>query len=71
MDVAHFNPNFNLVAYSKQKSATDNLKPAYPNMTAIDFAGHNDTDYQLGLNNGWFYQPLLDDDGLQSLQRLL
>ena len=67
MDVAHFNPNFNLVAYSKQKSATDNLKPAYPNMTAIDFAGHNDTDYQLGLNNGWFYQPLLDDDGLQNI----
>ena len=68
MDVAHFNPNFNLVAYSKPKNALDkDLKPAYPNMTAIDFAGHNDTEYMLGLNGQRFYQPLLDDDGLQSI----
>jgi hypothetical protein len=36
-------------------------------MTAIDFAGHNDATYKLGLNGQWFYQPLLDDDGLQSI----
>ena len=45
MDVAHFNPNVNLVAYAKSTSAADAyLHPAYPNMTAIDFAGHNDTE---------------------------
>ena len=68
MDVAHFNPNVNLVAYSKPKGNNDkDLKIAYPNMTAIDFAGHNDGGYKLGLNSQWFYQPLLDDDGLQSI----
>ena len=68
MDVAHFNPAVNLVAYSKPKTANDtDLKSAYPNMTAIDFAGHNDTEYKLGLNGNFFYQPLLDDDGLQSI----
>ena len=68
MDVAHFNPAVNLVAYSKPKNANDtDLTPAYPNMTAIDFAGHNDTEYELGLNGKFFYQPLLDDDGLQSI----
>ncbi len=49
MDVAHFNPNVNLVAYSKPKGNNDkDLKAAYPNMTAIDFAGHNDTQWSLG-----------------------
>ena len=68
MDVAHFNPAVNLVAYSKPKNANDtNLNPAYPNMTAIDFAGHYDTEYKQGLNGKFFYQPLLDDDGLQSI----
>ena len=68
MDVAHFNPAVNLVAYSKPKNPNDtDLTPAYPNMTAIDFAGHNDTEYKLGLNDNFFYQPLLDDDGLQSI----
>ena len=68
MDVAHFNPAVNLVAYSKPQNQYDtNLTAAYPNMTAIDFAGHNDTDYKLGLNGKWFYQPLLDDDGLVSI----
>ena len=70
MSVAHFNPWAYLVATSKDGKA------AYPNMTAIDFAGHNDvhneetkTDkpYVLGLNGGKFYAPLLDDDGLQSI----
>ena len=68
MDVAHFNPAVNLVAYSKPKNANDtDLTPAYPNMTAIDFAGHYDTEYKQGLNGKFFYQPLLDDDGLQSI----
>ena len=82
MNVAHFNPSFNLVAYSKPQSSNDNnLKVAYPNMTAIDFAGHFDTDYVLGKayrhDVNWkstpndkqqaFYPPLLDDDGLQSI----
>lgn len=65
MSVAHFNPSVNLVSYSKPKNAADlNTHPAYPGMTAIDFAGHNDATYQLGLNGSLFYQPLLDDDGL-------
>ena len=78
MDVAHFNPSVNLVAYSKPKNVNDkNLSPAYPNMTAIDFAGHNDyidTNWTIGRVSGGsadevdkFYLPLLDDDGLQSI----
>ena len=68
MDVAHFNPAVNLVAYSKPENQYDtNLTAAYPNMTAIDFAGHHDTEYKIGLNGEWFYQPLLDDDGLVSI----
>ena len=68
MNVAHFNPSVNLVAYSKTSgSSSSNRHPAYPNMTAIDFAGHNDTEYKLGFNGQRFYQPLLDEDGLQSI----
>ncbi len=75
MDVAHFNPAVNLVAYSKPKNANDtDLNPAYPNMTAIDFAGHNDTEWTIGRVSSSspagvdkFYRPLLDDDGLQSI----
>ena len=75
MNVAHFNPSVNLVAYSKPKTANDtDLNPAYPNMTAIDFAGHNDTEWTIGrVSSGSpagvdkFYRPLLDDDGLQSI----
>ncbi len=69
MGVAHFNPN----AYLAQKSY-DGSKVAYPNMTAIDFAGHygaNEANgaYSLGNNqNGLFYTPLLDDDGLTGIQ---
>ena len=71
MDVAHFNPDVNLVAYSKPKKSDDtDLKAAYPGMTAIDFKGYNDTEYMKGFNgaNDWFYQPLLDDDGLNSIE---
>ena len=75
MNVAHFNPNVNLVAYSKPQSANDkNLKAAYPNMTAIDFYGHNDTQWSLGRVSSTspagmdkFYLPLLDESGLNSI----
>ena len=68
MSVAHFNPSVNLVAYSKQQNDQDiDLHPAYPSMTAIDFYGWNDGAYKLGLNDNYFYQPLLDDDGIESI----
>ena len=67
--VVHFNPQAYLAAYSAPKTVTDtNLSPAYPNLTAVDFAGHNDIggsdSYKLGWNSSLFYEPLLDDDGL-------
>ena len=63
MGVAHFNPN----AYLAQKEK-DGSKEAYPGMTAIDFAGHNDPEYKLGYETApWFYPSLLDDDGLLSI----
>jgi hypothetical protein len=72
MEVAHFNPR----AYLAQNSV-DGTKKAYPGMTAIDFADHRYygtypsyeiyKTYDKGWNNGWFYQPLLDDDGLQTI----
>ena len=71
MGVAHFNPDAILAA----KSA-DGTREAYPGMTAIDFAGHNDTHdektgankaYGLANETGLFYTPLLDDDGLTSI----
>ena len=79
MDVAHFNPDVNLVATSKPKNAADtSMKDAYPNMTAIDFAGHNDfsnTGFKVGWasrttsspywtadNNGKYFYPPLLDD---------
>ena len=74
MNVAHFNPAVNLVAYSKPLTSNDtNLHPAYPDMTAIDFAGHNDNTWTIGRAGGspagvdLFYQPLLDENGLQSI----
>ena len=75
MDVAHFNPSVNLVAYAKSTSAADaNLHPAYPNMTAIDFAGHNDKPWAMGkVSSGspavsdLFYPPVLDECGLKSI----
>jgi hypothetical protein len=33
-------------------------------MTAIDFKGHNDTEYTKGNDTKGFYLPLLDDDGI-------
>ena len=70
MSYAHFNLWANIAAYSKPQSPTDDkMKMAYPNMTAIDFYGHNDNTWALGsVSNGFatgspaFYPPLLDDD---------
>ena len=69
MGSAHFNPN----VYLAQRSA-DGTREAYPGMTAIDFKGHNDTNWGLGTVSGSyaagkaFYPPLLDDDGLLSIK---
>ena len=71
MSVAHFNPDAVLAAKENPATVAADKTPreAYPGMTAIDFAGHNDlsTGYKQGLNGKWFYQPLLDDDGLTSI----
>ena len=74
MNVAHFNIWANLAAKSAPKSVTDqNLKDAYPNMTAIDFYGHNDNTWALdfkseGFAAPVFCPPLLDnDEGLLSI----
>ena len=69
MDVAHYNMKAYLAAYSAPKTVTDtDLNPAYPGMTAIDFAGIQEGTsvdaYKQGYNGKLFYQPLLDDDGL-------
>jgi len=68
MGVAHFNPH----AYLAQTKKDDATTKAYPNMTAIDFKGHEEdhaaSAYKKGFNDDWFYQPLLDDDGLLSIQ---
>ncbi len=70
MDVAHFNLWAYLAAKSKPASPTDDtMKDAYPNMTAIDFAGYNDNTWALGFKSEGFavgspafYPPLLDND---------
>ncbi len=69
MSFIHFNPQ----AYLAQKSS-DGTKEVYPGLTAIDFAGHYDTHtpegpkaYELGMNDGKFYAPLLDDGGLTGI----
>lgn len=60
MDVAHFNPH---AIFAKTKFEEPNVK-AYEGMTAIDFTGNGDAAYKQGLNDGHFFQPLLDDGGL-------
>ena len=70
MDVVHFNHYAYLAAKSAPKTVTDqDLKDAYPNMTAIDFYGHNDNTWAHGFKSEGFaagspsfYPPLLDDD---------
>ena len=69
MGVAYFNPVAVLAANSNPEAGTP-VKEAYPGMTAIDFAGHQDKDYELGLKDGFFYSPLLDDDGLYSIENV-
>ena len=66
--MAHYNLYAYLAANSAPKTITDtDLKDAYPNMTAIDFAGHNDNTWSLG-GSTYFYPPLLDnDDGLMNI----
>ena len=71
MGVAYFNPK----AYLAFKSADGTKQVSEKPMTAIDFDGHNDTHesnganktYELGLNEGKFFAPLLDDGGLTSI----
>ena len=72
MGVAHFNPQ----AYLAQSKKNDAATLAYPNMTAIDFAGHNSTNVATGTfyagtapggSPAGFYPPLLDDDGLTGI----
>lgn len=73
MDVVHFNPDAVLAAYEnpEQVAADATQHVAYPGMTAVDFAGHNDIDinqpYVQGLKNDQWFPPLLDDDGLTSI----
>ena len=72
---AYFNPNAYLAQTENPETVPAGKTPrkAYPNMTAIDFAGHNNNNevtgtYSLGFTGGGlFYPPLLDDDGLQSI----
>ena len=68
MSVAHYNLYAYLAAKSAPKTITDNdLRDAYPNMTAIDFAGHKDNTWALG-GTTYFYPPLLDnEDGLLNI----
>ena len=75
MGVAHFNAEAIISAKSKPKTVTDaNLNDAYPGMTAIDFAGHQEgtaaAAYKQGYNGTLFYQPLLDDSGLSSINTI-
>ncbi len=70
MGMVHFNPTVYLAQTQKDVPA----KLAYPNMTAIDFKGHYYKPYEaygtygLGNATGKFYTPVLDDDGLVSIQ---
>ena len=71
MDMAHFN-TYAVFAQSKKNDAS---VVAYKDMTAIDFTGGNG-DLAGGYKLGWdvgkklFYQPLLDDDGVNSFTNI-
>ena len=62
MGVAHFNPDAVFAAHQNGNASAT----AHEGLTAIDFTGHGDTDWKRGMNDGKFYQPLLDDGGLRS-----
>ncbi|MBR4594045.1 MAG: hypothetical protein IKO33_05630 [Bacteroidaceae bacterium] len=70
MSTIHFNVDANLAAKSSDKKHA-----AYPGLTAIDLAGHNDVSggYKQGIESATstagekFYAPLLDDIGLTSI----
>ena len=75
MSAAHFNKN--AVFAQTQKNNANNI--AYKGMTAIDFTGYNDVfdgasgtnkAYELGLTDGKFYAPLLDDDGITKFSNI-
>ena len=71
----HYNPQCIMAAYPKRNSDLDPIEHgAYPNMTAVDFAGHSDkvedvVQYHQNWSgdNKYFFEPLLDDDGLLSI----
>jgi hypothetical protein len=70
-DVAHFNP----YAIFAQTKKDDPTVIAYKDMTAIDFSGGLASDetnsYQYGMDDdGHFFHPLLDDDGLTLFQNM-
>ena len=73
MGMAYFNPYAVFVDKEKltDEQIAANVVPrlAYKDMTAIDFTGHNDAGYNLGWDssNKYFYQPLLDDGGLEGI----
>lgn len=67
MQTAYFNPS----AVFAQSKNDDETMVAYKGMTAIDFTGYNDASYYEGLQqDGKFYPPLLDDDGLTSFRNV-
>ena len=69
MNVAHFNP----YAVFAQTKKDDETVIAHKDMTAIDFTGSNGDvagGYHVGTNNGKFYPPLLDDDGLTGFSNI-
>lgn len=66
MGVAHFNP---YAVFAKTKKGNTSVK-AYKGMTAIDFKGHNDSEYKYDWDGAKFYPPLLDDGGLSGFQNV-
>ena len=66
MDMAHFNP----YAVFAQTKKSDVNTIAYKDMTAIDFTGYGDAAYTKELDGKYFFQPLLDDDGLTDFRNI-
>ena len=76
--IAHFNPS---AVFATKYS--DNVREAYPGLTAIDFTGYNDVFSVSGDNavakpytrwdddaDGVFFNPALDDDGLTAFRNI-